>query len=460
MEITSNTFDRYCYSNGECHCDWRLQIYDCEEEYSGLIINIVNIALSVLVIVIGVILLYHRVIIKGQRFFDTTGVRGCLRPKPIEVMLLFLTIYNIFRLLSSAILVSNVADGNIMARQWFFEFAWPFGLGGFVLYLIGIAQTLADSHKAIATGWLPSPLVVDIFGCTIFFAPIVLSEPTSLLTGYLATTNMDGAEILVRIHYLIWVVYCFVVIAAVLYCGTRLCRILNAHLEKINLGGPRYDAIKTGIIKIRMVMFLIAVCLSMFAIMMIMYVSLRDQILQNTAGNMAIGGLWCLLGPVTTFFVELAVTFNPKAANILRLGSKSSSSNEKSTNMYNSDFTSTCANNNEVGTLSRNAFDDLKQQQMYHQQQKHHRQQQRGQLQSDIGDSGDLTSGIKSETVVKILNGDIELAHTASSSSNKGAGLSSKLQRSTSAKTSVTEDDATQIQDYSSRISLILRDKE
>ncbi|KAI9490862.1 hypothetical protein BDB00DRAFT_523824 [Zychaea mexicana] len=383
-------------------------------------------------------------------------------------MLLFLTIYNILRLVSSAILVSDAAAGNLMARQWFFEFAWPFGFGAFALYLIGIAQTLADSHKAISTGWLPSPLIVDIVGSSIFLAPIIINEPTSVITGYLSTYNVRAADILVRVHYSVWAVHCVALTTTVMYSGMRLVRILNTHLEKINPGGPRYDGIKTGIVKIRAVMLCIAICLSTFAAMMVLYSILRDKIMTSTVGNMALSGVWMLLGPVTTFFVECAVAFTPKSANIFKFGSKSTSSNEKSANIYETEYTSTFANN-EVGTLSRNAFDDLKQQQLQHQQQQ----------KQNIYDTH------KSTAAVKILNGgdEIDLGRsysTGNTRSNNIAEVSlvalaqehhkqtkqqqyTKQQQihsiqhsgSTSAQTSVTDEDIVRSHGYSSNISLI-----
>ena len=44
--------DRHCY-NGVCHCDWRINIQECEEEIPMLYINFSNIVLSSLNIVVG-----------------------------------------------------------------------------------------------------------------------------------------------------------------------------------------------------------------------------------------------------------------------------------------------------------------------------------------------------------------------------------------------------------------------
>ncbi|KAI7856658.1 hypothetical protein BDC45DRAFT_60719 [Circinella umbellata] len=371
--------------------------------------------------------------------------------------------------------------------MWFFEIAWPFGYGAFALYLIGMAQTLADSHKAISTGWLPSPRVVDIVGTSIFLGPFLINEPMCLIIGYLITTNMKVAEILVRIHYFIWSLHCCTLAFTVLYSGTRLCRILTAHLEKFNAGGPRFDAIRTGIIKIRFVMFLISTCLILFAAMGFIYAALRTEMMRSTVGNMAFGGSFMLLGPITTFFVELTVAFNPRSTNIIKVETKSLSSNEEfGSNMYNSAYTSTCVNN-DIGTLSRNAFADLKQQQVFYQK------QYQGQLQGQENKNSDITTGIKSSTVTTILSGDIELSRTASSSLNgesrnnnidninviplmaiaqkhKEGNLTIyhqsqqhqqlQLQQSggSSAKDSIIEEDIVH-QEYSSKLSLILNDR-
>ncbi|KAI8140247.1 hypothetical protein BJV82DRAFT_624384 [Fennellomyces sp. T-0311] len=323
MEVVSNTYDRYCYSNGECHCDWRINIYNCEEENTAYIINLLNIASSAIVLVIGLKLLHYRVAVKGHPYFDTSDVKGWLRPKPVEVMLFSLNIYNFLRLWSSVVLVADWFPGNIVVRQFLYEIPWPFGYGAFALYLIGIAQTLADTHRVISTGWLPSPLIVDIIGTSIFLAPFIFNQPTIFISGYLATKNIPMAEMVIRFHYLIWAIHCVALTVTVLLAGLRLVRILTAHLDNIRIG-RRYDSIRVAIFKIRAVMLCIVVCLGMFACMLASYGILRHLILTSTVGNMALSAVWMLLGPVTTFCVEIAVASSPRLSSAIRLGTSSS----------------------------------------------------------------------------------------------------------------------------------------
>lgn len=93
--------------------------------------------------------------------------------------------------------------------------------------------------------------MVDIIGSTIFLAPFIVNIPIALATGAMSYHNQYVADALARTHYVLWFVHCCNLTVAVLFSGTKLVHILNGHLGKIAPGGPRYDAIKTGIFKVR-----------------------------------------------------------------------------------------------------------------------------------------------------------------------------------------------------------------
>ncbi|CDS03000.1 hypothetical protein LRAMOSA00402 [Lichtheimia ramosa] len=287
------------------------------------------------------------------------------------------------RLLTSVILITDVAP-DMVSRMFLFEFPWQFGYGAFALYLVGIAQTLADSHKAISKGWLPSPRTVDVIGSTFFFAPFIANNIVALVGGAMADTNLYAAEICVRILYVLWFIHCFSLGIAVLLSGIKLVRILNVHLAKIQASGPRYTAVKTGIFKIRAVMGIIVTCLLMFAIFLLMYGALRPYIMINPPGSIFLGVIWNYLGPLTTLFCEIAVIANPKIGNAGIGGLKTSSgsggksgSNEQDT-QQSSYVTTNMEGSFQTTTMSQNAFEDLKQQQMQYEQvfQKHNQRSQ------------------------------------------------------------------------------------
>lgn len=56
-------------------------------------------------------------------------------------------------------------------------------------------------------------------------------------------------------------------------------------------------------------MGILAVCLLMFALLLLMYGALRDQIMVNAPGSIFLGVVWNFLGPLTTLCVEIAIIF-------------------------------------------------------------------------------------------------------------------------------------------------------
>ncbi|KAI9476550.1 MAG: hypothetical protein EXX96DRAFT_302201 [Benjaminiella poitrasii] len=294
------------------------------------------------------------------------------------------------------ILIADICTDDI-SRSFMFEFPWQFGFGAFALYLIGIAQTLADSHRVIANSWLPSPRLVDIIGCTIFLAPFIINNVMSLAAGILAQRDLRLAQVFTRLLYIFWFIHCFSLAVAVFFSGFRLIRILGDHLKKFKTTGPRYISVKTGIFKIRTVMCIIVTCLLMFAIFLLVFGILREIIIVNFVGSTILGVIWNFLGAVTTLGVEIAIIFNPKVDDGSALGLKNSSSTtEKSSGnetggqfVTYSNFSTTqeypptasyhshTAPNEPQGTLSHNAFDELKLQQLQYQRvfQKHNQHQ-------------------------------------------------------------------------------------
>ncbi|KAI9498120.1 hypothetical protein BDB00DRAFT_801223 [Zychaea mexicana] len=387
------TLLRHCNDDGVCHCDWRLTIYGCEESRPMYYIYVVNIALSgpllthVITLAKGIGLLIHRIFIKGHRLWDYSRgpSRGCLRPKPVDAMLFLLTLFNILRLVSSVILVADIAPDNLIARSFVFEIPWQIGVGSFTLYLVGIAQTLAESHKAISSGWLPSPVIVDLAGTWLFLWPFVVHNIFSIVAGAYADKNLWIAELFTRLLYGFWFYNNATISAAVFFAGYRLVRILKGHLSKFKeSSGPRYSAVKTGIFKIQAIVVIIIICLMTFATFLLLYGILRDQIMTSTAGSVFLGVVWQYLGPLATVFVEAAIIINPTFEKNAALGTTNSSSGSgppiKSYNTTTHDdstsygqSTTMFSNSDDPDLANTVAMSDLKVQQLQYQQvfQKH-----------------------------------------------------------------------------------------
>ncbi|KAG2220474.1 hypothetical protein INT45_011478 [Circinella minor] len=360
------TLLRHCDDQNICHCDWRLTLVDCEESVAMYYINIINIILCSLAVIIGIGLITHRMVIKGHRLWDHQhGSRGCLRPKPVDCLLFMLTIYNVLRLVSSVILVVDIAPENLIVRSFMFEFPWQWGIGAFTLYLVGIAQTLADSHKKVSSGWLPSPTTVDILGSWFFLWPFIIHNICSLLAGGLAETNLKLAEIFTRLLYGFWFWHNASINMAIIFSGVRLINILKGHLAKFNSpsNNSRYHAIKMGIAKIQAIIIITNLCLLLFATLLLLYGILRDQIMTNTTGSIFLGAIWNTLGTLSTLLVELAVIINPSFEKNAALGANSSSGGNQNPSGEKSSSSSNQYTGQENGTMT---FYSSQQQEQHH----------------------------------------------------------------------------------------------
>ncbi|KAI8138688.1 hypothetical protein BJV82DRAFT_582680 [Fennellomyces sp. T-0311] len=238
-------------------------------------------------------------------------------------MLTSLAIFNTLRLVTSVTLIADIAKGNWIAKSYLFEMPWIFGIGAITLYLIGIAQTISQSHSA--EGWLPSPTVVDIFGITALLLPLVVGNPLTLAGGAVADRgDIETGINLIRINYGTWFVWTGGLGIAVLYAAIRLVHILRAHHKRFRQGS-NYAAVKNGIYKIQMMAFSFVICLWCFATVLLLFAAIRDQIMANTVGNIIVGTAWNFLGCVTTLIVEIAVIFSPGMRTNAALRTKSSS---------------------------------------------------------------------------------------------------------------------------------------
>lgn len=70
-------------------------------------------------------------------------------------------------------------------------------------------------------------------------------------SGALAESNHFAARGFTYALYYSWFVYCAILAVTILYCGVRLIRILESHLENFSMPIHRINNIKTGIFKVK-----------------------------------------------------------------------------------------------------------------------------------------------------------------------------------------------------------------
>ncbi|KAG2224295.1 hypothetical protein INT45_012863 [Circinella minor] len=344
---------RQC-SDGICHCDWRIEIQNCEEHEGLYYISIINIAIAGLGGLMSIVLLAYRLFIQGHSLWNNGPNTGAfLRPKPVDSMLLFFAIHSILHLLQSVFLIFDIVR-NYAFRSFFFEFGMDFAYGGVTVYLIGIAQTISQSRNV--SGWLPSPRVVDVVGGIFLFSPFLINTCFSVSAGVLAESSVSTARALAHIHYAAWTVECGGLGGAVLYAGIRLVRILQGHHNNFKRRG-HYAAVQSGIFKIQMIVAAFVIAVWGFAVICLFYFALRIQIINNTIGSLFMGALWWNLAGVTIIFAQIVVILGPKLSSNPALRSKSTG-NSNSGNDENSGTADRTNNGSTMGVTTNNTFYD------------------------------------------------------------------------------------------------------
>ncbi|ORZ17269.1 hypothetical protein BCR42DRAFT_326118 [Absidia repens] len=228
-------------------------------------------------------------------------------------------------MVASILIVIDHDPTNVLARSFMFEFSWHFGYAACALYLLGIAQTLSESHKNLTRGWLPSPATVDIIGISFMLGPVVLHNICSIAAGALAYSNLKVAEVFTNLLYGFWFMHCVALSLTVLFAGVRLIRILNGHLSRFPPSGDRYKSIRLGIFKIQALMTIIALCLAGYSVFLLIYAILRDRVTQDSTGSVAMAVIWNFWAPVATLLGEIALLVDPKLGEQSNFGIKTSS---------------------------------------------------------------------------------------------------------------------------------------
>ncbi|KAI8341918.1 hypothetical protein BC941DRAFT_466819 [Chlamydoabsidia padenii] len=321
----NQSFWRSCNRQKQCHCDWRLTVYDCEETEAIRWIYINNAIASAVVGAIGIGLLYYRLHYRGQHIFDTNTQTGFIRPKPIESLVLFAIIFNFLRLAHSIILVTDVLS-NVAFRSFAFEFPWAFGYAALSCYVFGIAHTMVDSSHVLYNAWFHDPLRIDISCSLLIILPFVSNNICSISAGFYAQQgNIEKATLYTHALYYLWTIYCGTLAFVMLYSGTRLVVLLQHHLRVQEGTQSNVVKVKTGILKVKLVILTGFICLFVFAIIVCIYGVFRERMQSNSVCSLLIAGIWTFDGPLATLMVELALILNPHMTGVLGLVAVSSS---------------------------------------------------------------------------------------------------------------------------------------
>ncbi|CAO3648388.1 unnamed protein product [Cunninghamella blakesleeana] len=324
-EVDELAFWRLC-DDDICHCDLRMTVHNCDESTALYAINMICLIWSIVVAVVGIGLLYHRLIILKQRLFDFPG--KIPRPRPIET-----------RAMHSIILITNVTKSAIL-RSFLFEFSWEFGTAALVCYLFGVVHTLASNSRLIYKSWIKSQSIVDIAFLVLLIFPFIAITPISMIAGYYSEKeDLDTAVALTMATYGTWTFYTFTIGTLVLVTGLRLLVVLrkqlfmhkhvfkkngssnhHSHNNNTNTSGTSHtikkndyhyqkntEKMRHGVFKVKIIISAICCCSWCFTALSILYTLLRPSVMQSSNFTIIMCAILDFNGPLVSTVIEFAL---------------------------------------------------------------------------------------------------------------------------------------------------------
>lgn len=150
--------------------------------------------------------------------------------------------------------------------------------------------------------------MVNILCLATMTFPFITNTSCAIAAGiYAVRGNNDMASKLTMAQYYFWTFYCGYLGTLLLFAGVRLIRLLDKHLLMQSDLRINIIKVKTGALKVKIIVLVGTSCLWIFAFLVALYSVCRDAVMTNQSSNMVVAAVWLFAGPIATFFVEIAV---------------------------------------------------------------------------------------------------------------------------------------------------------
>jgi hypothetical protein len=158
------------------------------------------------------------------------------------------------------------------------------------------------------TKWVRSHTLVNVLCVVTITLPFITNTACAVTAAvYASNGNNELASKMTRTQYYLWTFYCGYLGMLLLLAGVRLIRLLEKHLRTQSDLRINISKVKTGAIKVRIIVVVGTSCMWILAFLVVLYSVCRDAVMSNRSSNMVLAGVWLFAGPIATFFVEFAV---------------------------------------------------------------------------------------------------------------------------------------------------------
>jgi hypothetical protein len=156
--------------------------------------------------------------------------------------------------------------------------------------------------------WVKSHTIVNVLCVATITLPFITNAACAVAAGvYAVNGNNELASKLTMVQYYLWAFYCGYLGMLLLFAGVRLIRLLEKHLVTQSDLRINVNKVKTGALKVRIIVVVGTSCMWSFAFLALIYGVCRDALISDQASNTVIAAVALLMGPIATFFVEIAV---------------------------------------------------------------------------------------------------------------------------------------------------------
>ncbi|CAO3651749.1 unnamed protein product [Cunninghamella echinulata] len=268
----------------------------------------------------------HRRYFQSQKLFDNKRITGFpLKPRPIDSIFFFSTIFSTLWVIDFIILLTNAFPTFIILRAFFFNFPLQLSTHTCVLYILSMLQQFSQIHIQFPKLWyMPTISWLEYYcGIVLLIIPFIFHNILCIFIGLLLSSslsssspssssihNMDYnnklARLLTRLNFGFWSFILCSLFTIYLYSLYRL------HQLYPTLNNNKNIITQSSFFRNRLFLLVLTICIGLFVLLFFFYSLFIDSILFSSWAILFYGATWIYFPLITQFTLIMIFILNPK----------------------------------------------------------------------------------------------------------------------------------------------------
>ncbi|CAG8711488.1 3216_t:CDS:2 [Gigaspora margarita] len=235
MVRLNQSFARTCKED-MCFCDFRINIYGCQNEKLFYISISTLIPIYIIISTLALTNLYYLIKVKRQDLFlPKLRERGLLRPRPLHTFHVLVILNTLSQTIHNSLLLSE-SYANITLAELGHSF--PYALLGSFAAILAISFVYStpsiEIEDNIDLNSLPNKKLLDVIGFTLAVQPFWTWFPLSILTGIHADLDdTTFASKLFTAQYSAWAIWCCLYLFSLCFIWRRLDLVIKYQIKEL-----------------------------------------------------------------------------------------------------------------------------------------------------------------------------------------------------------------------------------